>query len=110
MLAPYPVDVSDAVNVVLKKIRGEVVALPEAVHAGWHVVGFALGKVLPDGVPMVMGEVMEMTANVTLTPEQIADYLTSVEPEPGAVKGLLIPWKAIAANLLRLLAEWIAAG
>ena len=109
MLVPYPLDLSDAVDVVLRKIRGEAVALPEAVHAAYHVVGFALGKVLPDG-PSIKGEVMEMTANVTLTPEQIADYLTSVEPEPGAVKGLLIPWKAIAANLLRLLAEWIAAG
>lgn len=47
-LYPYPETAGEAAKLLLAKVRGEEVPLACAVHAGWHLQGFAQSRLLPD--------------------------------------------------------------
>lgn len=47
-LVAYPTTLGDAPSVVIDLLTGTVKDKGAAIHAGYHVVGFALGKLVPD--------------------------------------------------------------
>jgi hypothetical protein len=47
-LHPYPESATAAAKILLDKVRGKDVPLEVASHAGWHLQGFALSRLLPD--------------------------------------------------------------
>jgi hypothetical protein len=58
-LHPYPTDIGDGVGVLLKKVKGEDVSLPELVHAAYHVEGYCLGQLLNDQPAPMAGHTPE---------------------------------------------------
>lgn len=51
-LHPYPESATAASKVLLDKVRGKDVPLEVASHAGWHLQGFALSRLLPDATSL----------------------------------------------------------
>ena len=100
MILDYPTEFpGEAVTLVLDKVMGKEPPTAELVRAGWHVMGFALGKTLAGGPQPSWGEDSNWTDQELLEAAQ-ADSLA--DPE---AKGA-IPWLLIVRLALKLIQEY----
>lgn len=103
---PYPIAISpDTWEIVLNAFRGQLPDPKVAAHALWDTAGFALGKVYPDGHP-VMFSPAPLTAADRTEVEQCLTKLAS----PGMKADAALPWGKILVTLAQLLAQILAGG
>jgi hypothetical protein len=109
MLLPYPNSFpQEALMMMLDKIRGKEVAIPELVNAAWNVAGYALAQSIGGG-QVIAGEVEALSK---LGDEEL---LSSLLEQHGAktsdtdqVASLgLVPWLMIARIAIKLLKDYI---
>jgi hypothetical protein len=109
MLLPYPNSFpQEALMMMLDKIRGKEVAIPELVNAAWNVAGYALAQSIGGG-QVIAGEVEALSK---LGDEEL---LSSLLEQHGAkvsdtdqVSSLgLVPWLMIARIAIKLLKDYI---
>lgn len=117
MLLPYPNSFpQEALMMMLDKIRGKEVAIPELVNAAWNVAGYALAQSIGGG-QVIAGEVEALSAIVCLSRSKLGDeeLLSSLLEQHGAkvsdtdqVASLgLVPWLMIARIAIKLLKDYI---
>ena len=97
----YPSELPLAsIKVLLDKVRGGSVSIPECVQAGWILVGYGLGK----GVPL-----NPYFGSESISKEDALLALLSQPQEEGAASGpLLTAALSVALQLaLRLISEYI---
>lgn len=98
----YPVVMpTDALMLLLDKVRGKPVAVSELVHGAWNVIGYGLNQSLP--LPEAIGDVPE------ITDEQALLSLLGTEDEFVVGFGIL-PAIAISMAIklaIKLLAQYI---
>jgi hypothetical protein len=109
MLLPYPNSFpQEALMMMLDKIRGKEVAVPELVNAAWNVAGYALAQSIGGG-QVIAGEVEALSK---LGDEEL---LSSILEQHGAkvsdtdqVASLgLVPWLMIARIAIKILKDYI---
>jgi hypothetical protein len=109
MLLPYPNSFpQEALMMMLDKIRGKEVAVPELVNAAWNVAGYALAQSIGGG-QVIAGEIEALSK---LGDEEL---LSSILEQHGAkvsdtdqVASLgLVPWLMIARIAIKLLKDYI---
>jgi hypothetical protein len=109
MLLPYPNSFpQEALMMMLDKIRGKEVAVPELVNAAWNVAGYALAQSIGGG-QVIAGEVEALSK---LGDEEL---LSSLLDQHGAkisdtdqVASLgLVPWLMIARIAIKILKDYI---
>jgi hypothetical protein len=94
-MVDYPAEFpTKALGLVLAKVKGQSVETAELVHAGWNVLGFALGKSL--GGPISQADPGQMTD------EEILEAALNSGAEEGALGGV-IPWAIVAKIVLKIL-------
>ena len=98
----YPVVMpTDALMLLLDKVRGKPVAVSELVHGAWNVIGYGLNQSLP--LPEAIGDAGE------ITDEQALLSLLGTEDESVVGFGIL-PAIAISMAIklaIKLLAQYI---
>jgi hypothetical protein len=95
-MQPYPTELPrEAFLMVLDKLRGREVETSALVHAGWNVLGFALGQTLGGGQLIGGGE---LTAE-----DEIATIESALEYDPADGPAQAFPWLLVAGIVLRLL-------
>lgn len=101
MLIDFPTELPvEAVPILVAILRRQTVDVREAVRVGYHVEGYALGKVfVAPPAPMMAGE---------LSADQAADMLeqaVSMKGEAGSIQDELakLPW----GQILALLAQYL---
>lgn len=93
-MVDYPAEFpAKALGLVLAKVKGQAVETAELVHAGWNVLGFALGKSLG-------GPISEVDRG-QMTDEEILEAALN-SAEEGALGGV-IPWAIVAQIVLKIL-------
>lgn len=107
-LYPYPTKLGDAGTVVYQALRGEPTDKECLFHAGWHVLGFGMGMVMPDEhspplpPPSVTGE---------MTKEKAAQVLEDCCKEEKAAnerkKMQAFPWAALITFLGPIVLNWL---
>jgi len=109
MLLPYPNSFpQDALLLILDKIRGKDVSLPDLVHAAWNVLGYGLAQSIGGG-QVVAGEI---EALAKLSDEEL---LTSVLKQGGdqTVDGQnvaaigIVPWLMVARIAFKIIKEML---
>lgn len=94
-MQPFPTNFpSDEVGIIVQKIRRPTeVGNRQAANAGWWVLGYGLGQILPDQV---------ITTSEVLGPEALADLLTQQN-----IQAVAVPWGLVVPALLKLLELWL---
>ena len=100
MILEYPSEFpGEAVSMVLDKVTGKDVDTEELIHAGWHVLGFALGKVSSRGIMPSYGETSGWDDG-----DLLRAAMADSEAGPDA-KGA-IPWVLVIRLVVKLLQEY----
>ena len=94
---PFPIAAGQVMIDTLRRTGGHDTAC--LVHAGWALVGYALGQVLPDQ--------HEMQAPPPLTAASCADILEHQMMRHEGVGAITFNWKQVASFLVAMLAEWL---
>lgn len=98
MASPFPVTFpAEEVATLVKKIRNpDSVSNRDAIAAGWWIVGYGLGQLIPGQV-----------AAASMTAEDVAKILG--DPHATSV-ATAIPWQAVLPVLFDLLKLWLSKG
>ena len=96
-MQPYPTEIPrEALSLVLDKLRGREVETSALVHAGWNVLGFALGQTIGGG--QLIGGGGELTIEA-----EIATIESALAYDPADGLAQAFPWLLVAGIVLRLL-------
>jgi hypothetical protein len=99
-LTPYPSDPGPAIELVVSKLKGEDVELGCAIHAGWDVVGYGLGKFIPDEHDHLVA------ASPPYSREKVIEVLEDTQRK-GVAGFPAIDWVQVAMTLLPIILEWL---
>ena len=98
-MVDYPAEFpAKALGLVLAKVKGQAVETAELAHAGWNVLGYALGKSL--GGPISQADPGQMTD------EEILEAALNSQEEEGAKSGI-IPWAIVAQVVMKILVNYL---
>lgn len=105
-MVQYPFDMpTDALMLMLDKVRGKDVETSKLLNAAWNVAGYGLGKWQPTKDQLPFGDAPEPTDEEALE-LLISSQASSQEPAQGVLLGLVI---GMAVKLaLKFLAEYIS--
>lgn len=105
-MVQYPIDMpTDALMLMLDKVRGKDVEVPKLIAAAWNVAGYGLGKWQPTKDQLPFGDSPEPTDDEALS-QLIAFQSSGQEPVQGVVIGLVI---GVAVKLaLKFLASYLS--
>jgi uncharacterized membrane protein YqaE (UPF0057 family) len=96
-MIPYPDSFpTDALSIVLSKLRGGDLPIPDLVHACWVVAGYALSQIIGGG-PSVK-------ADGNFTDEEVIELALASQAGEGIKQGFFA-WRMVLAIVLRLLRE-----
>lgn len=106
MLTPYPNTFpQEALLMILDKIRGKEVSIPDLVHGAWNVVGYGLSQSVGGG-QIVAGEVEAFSkmSDEELVSSVLSQYGTKVDNSNVAAIGL-VPWLMITRIAIKIIKE-----
>jgi hypothetical protein len=109
MLLPYPNSFpQEALMMMLDKIRGKEVAVPELVNAAWNVAGYALAQSIGGG-QVIAGEVEALSklGDEELLSSLLEQHGAKVSDTDQVASLGLVPWLMIARIAIKLLKDYI---
>mgnify|MGYP007046844037 CR=1 FL=1 len=109
MLLPYPNSFpQEALMMMLDKIRGKEVAIPELVNAAWNVAGYALAQSIGGG-QVIAGEVEALSklGDEELLSSLLEQHGAKVSDTDQVASIGLVPWLMIARIAIKLLKDYI---
>jgi hypothetical protein len=109
MLLPYPNSFpQEALMMMLDKIRGKEVAIPELVNAAWNVAGYALAQSIGGG-QVIAGEVEALSklGDEELLSSLLEQHGAKVSDTDQVASLGLVPWLMIARIAIKLLKDYI---
>lgn len=97
----YPTTLpTDAVQVVIDKLRGKDVALSLLAKASWNLQGFGMSQLVPGTQVTVMATSWSET--------ELADKLQVLaQPQGRSATAVAIPWEIVLPLLLDLVRRWL---
>lgn len=108
MLMPYPNTFpQEGLLMMLDKIRGKEVSIPDLVHAAWNVAGYALSQSIGGG-QVIAGEVEALSklSDEELLSSVLSQYGAKTDGDNVAAIGL-VPWLMVARIALKILKDYI---
>lgn len=91
----------------LDKIRGKEVSVPDLVHAAWNVTGYALAQSVGGG-QVIAGEIEALSK---LTDEELLESVINQNGEKNDNSNVaaigLVPWLMVARIALKILKDYI---
>lgn len=109
MLLPYPNSFpQEALMMMLDKIRGKEVAIPELVNAAWNVAGYALAQSIGGG-QVIAGEVdaLSKLGDEELLSSLLEQHGAKVSDTDQVASIGLVPWLMIARIAIKILKDYI---
>jgi len=109
MLLPYPNSFpQEALMMMLDKIRGKEVAIPELVNAAWNVAGYALAQSIGGG-QVIAGEVEALSklGDEELLSSLLEQHGAKVSDTDQVASIGLVPWLMIARIAIKILKDYI---
>lgn len=109
MLLPYPNSFpQEALMMMLDKIRGKEVDIPELVNAAWNVAGYALAQSIGGG-QVIAGEVEALSklGDEELLSSLLEQHGAKVSDTDQVASLGLVPWLMIARIAIKLLKDYI---
>jgi hypothetical protein len=109
MLLPYPNSFpQEALMMMLDKIRGKEVAIPELVNAAWNVAGYALAQSIGGG-QVIAGEVEALSKlrDEELLSSLLEQHGAKVSDTDQVASIGLVPWLMIARIAIKILKDYI---
>jgi hypothetical protein len=109
MLLPYPNSFpQEALMMMLDKIRGKEVDVPELVNAAWNVAGYALAQSIGGG-QVIAGEVEALSklGDEELLSSLLEQHGAKVSDTDQVASLGLVPWLMIARIAIKLLKDYI---
>lgn len=109
MLLPYPNSFpQEALMMMLDKIRGKEVAIPELVNAAWNVAGYALAQSIGGG-QIIAGEVEALSklGDEELISSLLEQHGAKVSDTDQVASIGLVPWLMIARIAIKILKDYI---
>lgn len=109
MLLPYPNSFpQEALIMMLDKIRGKEVAIPELVNAAWNVAGYALAQSIGGG-QVIAGEVdaLSKLGDEELLSSLLEQHGAKVSDTDQVASIGLVPWLMIARIAIKILKDYI---
>jgi len=109
MLLPYPNSFpQEALMMMLDKIRGKEVAIPELVNAAWNVAGYALAQSIGGG-QVIAGEVEALSklGDEELLSSLLQQHGAKVSDTDQVASLGIVPWLMIARIAIKLLKDYI---
>lgn len=109
MLLPYPNTFpQEALMMMLDKIRGKEVAIPELVNAAWNVAGYALAQSIGGG-QVIAGEVEALSklGDEELLSSLLEQHGAKVSDTDQVASIGLVPWLMIARIAIKILKDYI---
>ncbi len=109
MLLPYPNSFpQEALMMMLDKIRGKEVAIPELVNAAWNVAGYALAQSIGGG-QVIAGEVEALSklGDEELLSSLLEQHGAKVSDTDQVASLGIVPWLMIARIAIKLLKDYI---
>lgn len=110
MLQPYPTHIDTvAIDTVISLVRGDTTA-PKAVHAGYELLGYGLGQIIPDTDPAMMQSVEDCCKEAKLLDKdelcKELENLKSCCNPSGGMKAAAVgsfDWKSLIKTLLPII-------
>ena len=109
MLLPYPNSFpQEALMMMLDKVRGKEVAIPELVNAAWNVAGYALAQSIGGG-QVIAGEVEALSklGDEELLSSLLEQHGAKVSDTDQVASIGLVPWLMIARIAIKILKDYI---
>ena len=109
MLLPYPNSFpQEALMMMLDKVRGKEVAIPELVNAAWNVAGYALAQSIGGG-QVIAGEVdaLSKLGDEELLSSLLEQHGAKVSDTDQVASIGLVPWLMIARIAIKILKDYI---
>jgi hypothetical protein len=108
MLLPYPDSFpQEALMMMLDKIRGKDVSVPDLVHAAWNVTGYALAQSIGGG-QVIAGEIEALSK---LSEEELLQSIINQNGEKSENSNVaaigLVPWLMVAKIAIKILKDYL---
>lgn len=103
-MQPYPKDFpSDAFLMVLDKVRGRDVSIPDLANAAWNVQGYAMGQALGGGPAITGGPSTTLNRS---DEELLTEAIAHAGSPPGTVQGFF-PWLLVVRLAIKILTNLV---
>lgn len=103
----YPTDIpAETLQLVIDALRGTP-NVPKDAHALWHVIGYGLGKLLPDQLVVASGAPRAQAISEAQAADHLACMLPDVQYGQVATTAAVLPWGLILPVLFQLALKWL---